>query len=329
MSTIVDVARLAGVSPATVSRVLTGSAEVKEALAVRVRSAVLELDYRPNRIAQSLRTRTTKTWGVVITDIQNPFYTSLVRGIEDVAREAGYSVMLCNSDEDLEKEAEYFEVLASARTAGVVLAPASVTETNIEAFLDHDIPVVAIDRRLMSSKVDTVVVDNVEGARYGTAHLIQLGKRRVACITGSLQTTTGVERLEGYRVALEDDGLEIDDQLVRVADFKEAGGYAATLDLLRSPKPPDAIFVANNLMTLGAVEALRDEGVGIPMDVAIVGFDDEPWAQFSMPSITVVAQPTYELGTQAARLLLERLDGSQAEAREIVLSPVLRVRDSG
>ena len=269
------------------------------------------------------------TWGVVITDIQNPFYTSVVRGIEDVAREAGYSVMLCNSDENLEKESEYFEVLASTRTAGVVLAPASVTETAIDTFVEHDIPVVAIDRRLMSADVDTVVVDNVAGARNGTAHLVQLGRRRVACVTGSLQTTTGAERLQGYELALSDAGIELDDRLVRVADFKEMGGYEATLDLIRGDEPPDAIFVANNLMTLGAVEALRDEHMEIPEDVAIVGFDDEPWAEFSMPSITVVAQPTYQLGTQAAELLLERLEGSSDRVREVVLPPILKVRDSG
>jgi LacI family transcriptional regulator len=329
MSSIQDVARLARVSPATVSRVLNGTVGVSEELAKRVGQAVAELEYRPNHIARSLRTRTTVTWAVVITDIQNPFYTSVVRGIEDVAREAGYSVVLCNSDEDVDKEAEYFGVLASARTAGVILAPASVTDTRIDALLDQGIPVVAIDRRMESALVDTVLVDNVEGARQATAHLISLGRQRIACITGLLSTTTGAERLAGCRAALANAGVSANEQLVRIADFKESGGYQAASELLALADPPDAFFVANNLMTLGTLEALGDAGVAIPEQVALVGFDDEPWMAFATPSITVVAQPTYELGVAAAKRLLERVSGSDEEPQEIVLKPELRVRESG
>jgi ribose transport system ATP-binding protein len=305
---------------------LVGEGITKEAM---VSLSYVHAAEQDEEIALGLRTRTTVTWAVVIADIQNPFFSSVVRGIEDVAREAGYSVVLRNSDEDVGKEAEQFDSLASARTAGVILSPASVSDTRIEALLDQGIPVVAIDRRMESALVDTVLVDNVEGGRQATAHLVSLGRRRIACITGSLSTTTGAERLAGYRAALADAGVSLDKELVRVSDFKEAGGYQAASELLALADPPDALFVANNLMTLGAFEALRDRGIAIPEQVALVGFDDEPWMAFATPSVTVVAQPTYELGVAAAKRLLDRVSGSVEEAQEMVLKPELRVRQSG
>jgi LacI family transcriptional regulator len=326
--TIADVAERARVSAATVSRVLNGLDGVNEELALRVREAAAELGYRPDEIARSLRTQRSMTWAVIITDIQNSFYTSVVRGIEDVGRSRGYSVMLCNTDESLEKESEYLAVVAAARVAGVVISPASWDESDIGTLVDRGTPVVAIDRRISHQEVDTVLVDNADGARKATEHLVSIGRRRIACITGSLHTTTGRERLLGYRQSLEAHGM-YDESLVRESDFKEEGGHASAMDLMDLETPPDAMFVANNLMTLGALEAIKARGLRVPDDVALVGFDDEPWAEFTQPSLTVVAQPTYELGRQAADLLLARIDGETSAAREVILRTELRVRESG
>jgi LacI family transcriptional regulator len=326
--TISDVAARAGVSAATVSRVLNGSTGVNPDMTDRVRKAAADLGYRPDEIARSLRTQRSTTWAVIITDIQNSFYTSVVRGIEDVGRANGYSVMLCNTDESLEKESEYLEVVAAARVAGVVISPASWDESDVGPLIDRGTPVVAIDRRISHQDVDTVLVDNAHGARKATEHLLAIGRTRIACVTGSLHTTTGRERLAGYRQALEGRGM-FDEALVRESDFKESGGYEAAMDLMEMTPPPDAMFVANNLMTLGALEALKARGVTVPGDVALVGFDDEPWAEFTQPSLTVVAQPTYELGRQAADLLVARLEGNTSAPREVMLRTELRVRESG
>jgi LacI family transcriptional regulator len=328
-ATIADVAELAGVSAATVSRVFNKTAPVNGDLESRVRSAAEQLGYMPDSIARSLRTQRTMTWAVLITDIQNSFYTSLVRGIEDIAQANGYSVMLCNTDEDLVKESEYLSVVAAARMAGVVISPSSATESDVTGLLELGTPVVAIDRRIANEEVDTVLVDNIDGARRGTNHLVGIGRTRIACITGSPRTTTGSERLLGYKRALDEAGLPYDEQLVRYADFKESGGFRAASELMDLEEPPDAIFVANNLMTLGTLEALREREVPIPDRVAVVGFDDEPWAEYTRPPLTVVAQPTYEMGRQAAELLLERIGGASGPAREVILRTELRVRESG
>jgi LacI family transcriptional regulator len=269
------------------------------------------------------------TWAVLITDIQNSFYTSLVRGIEDVAQANGYSVMLCNTDENLEKEQEYLSVVAAARMAGVVISPSSATDSDVTGLLELGTPVVAIDRRIAHDGVDTVLVDNIDGARRGTNHLIGIGRRHIACITGSPHTTTGSERLLGYKKAIEAAGISLDEGLIRYADFKESGGFRAASELMDLDNPPDAIFVANNLMTLGTLEALRARKVRIPDQVAVVGFDDEPWAEYTQPPLTVVAQPTYDMGRQAADLLLERIGGSTGPAREVILRTELCVRESG
>ena len=327
--TIADVASRAGVSPATVSRVFNETAAVNGDLKERVRSAAEELGYVPDPIARSLRTQRTMTWAVLITDIQNSFYTSLVRGIEDVAQANGYSVMLCNTDENLDKEQEYLSVVAAARMAGVVISPSSATDSDVGDLLELGTPVVAIVRRVAHAEVDTVLVDNIDGAKRGTNHLISIGRRRIACITGSPHTTTGSERLLGYKQALEAAGIAVDESLIRFSDFKESGGFRAASELMEMANPPDAIFVANNLMTLGTLEALRAAKIPIPDQVAVVGFDDEPWAEYTQPPLTVVAQPTYDMGRQAAELLLERIAGSSGPAREVILRTELRVRESG
>lgn len=331
MSTIYDVASRAGVSAATVSRVLNGRTDVSPALADRVRDAVDELGYRPNGVARNLRLRATMVWGLIISDIGNPFFIAMVRGVEDAAHEAGYSLVLCNSDDDLDKERRYIDVALAEQMAGVVITPASEASSDLSALVDRGIPVVAVDRRVARLDIDTVLVDNVSGARLATEHLLESGCRRIACITGPTRTTTAAERLEGFRQAHRAAGLEVDPDLVVLENFKEDGGYDGAQRLLGLDAPPDGMFVANNLMTVGALEALVDAGVEIPDDMLLVGFDDIPWARLTRPRLTTVNQPTYDMGREAGRLLAQRLQrgrGRRDLPRTVVLPPSLEVRQS-
>jgi LacI family transcriptional regulator len=325
---IKDVAEAAGVSPATVSRVLNGTGKVSADRAERVREVVAKLGYQPFSPARALRRQATDVWAVIVADIENPFFTLIVRGIEDGAQKRGFRVMLCNSDEDLQKEAAYIDVALAERMGGVVIAAASAKQSQIGPLLERGVPVVAIDRRPAGQAIDCVLVDNELGAVQATQHLIDAGAQRVACITGPQRVSTANERLAGYRKALEAAGRAVDPALVIREDFRPRGGYDATQALHRLAEPPDALFVANNLMTVGALRALRDLGVRVPEDCFVVGFDDAPWAALVQPPLTVVSQPAYEIGKIAAELLFEARENPRREPREILLQPELIVRES-
>jgi LacI family transcriptional regulator len=323
-----DVAAMARVSPATVSRVLNGHQDVGPDFRERVLAAVSELGYRPNRPARSLRTRATTVLGVIISDITNPFFTAMVRGIEDTAQAGGYSVILANTDEDLAKEQRYLEVAAAEQVAGVILAPASSTQTSIAVLAERQIPVILVDRRLRNAQVDSVTVNNYRAAREATRHLIEQGCQRVGMIAGLSRTTTGSRRLAGYKAAFGDCGRAVDPSLIMHADFMAGGGYQATKALLDRSERPDGLFISNNMMTVGALEALTEAGVDIPGEIALVGFDETVWATALRPPLTVVAQPVYAIGESAARLLLERIAGARSTPRNIGLHASLIVRGS-
>ena len=326
--TIGDVATAARVSPATVSRVLNGTREVSPDRAARVRAAVAELGYQPFGPARALRGQATDVWAVIVADIENPFFTSIVRGIEDEGSEHGFRVVLCNSDEDPRKEAGYIDVAIAERMAGVVIAVASTRASRLEPLQDAGIPVVAVDRRPSGRTIDCVLVDNERGAADATRHLVEVGAQRIACITGPPRLSTATERLSGYRKALRQAGRSPDPSLVVRTDFRETGGYKAMRELCGLSDPPDAVLVANNLMTVGALEALRDQGLSVPGEMRVVGFDDAPWAKLLQPSLTVVAQPTYEIGRRSAELLVSARADPSRPRQEILLSPHLVVRES-
>lgn len=327
MATIIDVARAAGVSTATVSRVLNNHPQVDPELAATVHKAVKDLGYRPSRVARSLRTRRSRVWALIISDIRNPFFTDMVRGVEDIAYAAGYSLILCNDDEDAAKEASYLELAMAENVSGVILTPVGPT-TDLGALASFGIPVVLADRTLGSPEADSVVIDNAAGAYQAVRHLVDAGYERIACITGPPRTTTGGERLAGYRKALRAEGTPDGEPLARIANFREDGGHAAMCDLLTLDARPDAVFVANNLMTIGALHAIAEAGLEIPRDIAIVGFDDMSWATLLKPPLTAVFQPAYDLGVETARLLRSRLDGYSGAARKVTLTPSLRIRES-
>lgn len=329
MAKIQDVAKRAGVSISTVSRVLNGKDHVNEDVIARVRIAAQELQYQPSRAARALRANQATIIGLLITDIQNPFFTELVRGVEDVAQRNGYSLILCNSDEDPQKEQQYIEVLCAERVAGAIVVPTREQQRALKLFHKHTIPVVTVDRRVKDDETDAVLVDNIRGAREATAHLITNGYRRIGMISGPLTTTTGRERLEGYRQALREAGREHDPSLERIGSFMVESGRQLTYELLDMENPIDALFAANNLMTLGVLAALNERQRRIPDDIAVVGFDEMPWASLDAVSLTTVAQPVYEIGSTAALRLFQRLQNPTALTRqEIVLAPTLRIRKS-
>jgi LacI family transcriptional regulator len=327
MATMKDVAHRAGVSTATVSRALSGVADaVRPATRERVLQAVAELAYHPNHLPRNMRQRSSRTLGLVITDIANPFFTAIVRGCEDVAQSQGYSFLLANTDEDAAKEEQTLRTMASERVAGVILASADEASEPIRRLLGSRIPVVALDRRIDGVAVDTVTSDNDSGAYDATKHLLDLGHERIGLVAGPETISSMRERTAGYTRALRSHGIT--ETLVSAGDLRERSGYTATLQLLDLPEPPTAIFSANNLMTIGVLAALRERGLSVPDEISLIGFDDLPTAELLQPPLTVVAQPTYQLGARAAELLLQRVRNPDAPVQEIVLAPQLVLRAS-
>lgn len=328
MSTIKDVAAAAGVSTATVSRVLNSEPGVSTALAARVRASVAALNYRPSRAARTLRTRQGNVWSLVLADIRNPFFTDTICGIEAVAFEAGYSLIIANSNWSPGRERVNLSVAAAERVAGVVLVPTETTATDLDELTEMGVPVVALDRRVRGDGVDCVMTDHFHGSKLAVEHLLGNGYQRIACIAGPADTTSGSDRMAGYRSALSKRGIEVEPVLERRSDFTEDGGYGQMLRLIHLKHRPDAVFVANNFMTIGALRAIADAGLTVPDDIAIVGFDEMSWSRLLNPPITTIGQPTYDLGVEAGRLLLGRIQGYDGAAREIVLGVSLHVRAS-
>ncbi|MDA3626302.1 LacI family DNA-binding transcriptional regulator [Saccharopolyspora sp. WRP15-2] len=327
MATISDVATRAGVSTATVSRALNGKSSVDPALAARVLTAAAELGYRPNGPARNLRKQETAVLALIIADVENPFFTAIARGVEDVAHAAGYSVVLCNSDDEPEKEREYIDVALQERVAGVLLSPTGHGES-AELLGRHTTPVVAVDRPLPNSPSDTVLVDSRLAAAEAVQHLADQGYRRIACLTGPSGVLTADDRLAGYRDGLRTAGLPESDELVRRSEFKAAGAKQAAHSLLTQPDRPDAVLVGNNMMAVGVLETCAELGMRPGRDIGVVAFDDAPWATLLDPPLTVVAQPAYDVGAVAAQLLLGRIAGERGEVTTTTLSAHLVARAS-
>ena len=325
MATIYEVAAHAAVSPATVSRVLNGTF-VSEDKVARVNLAILELDFSPNRTARSLRKQHSQIIALIIPDIENPFFTSVARGVEDVAQAAGYSVVLCNSDGELAQEAYYLDLAASDNMAGVIWAPASAA-SSLGRFNSPKRAVVAIDRRPTGHATDAVLVDNHTAGLSATEALFNQGYTRVACITGPADVDTAVLRGDGWRDAFSAAGSHtLSEDYLRHADYRVEGGRAALLNLLALPTPPDAVFVANNLMGVGVLQALAEKGLTTAQfGVAVLG--DLPYTSFTSSGVTVIDLPAREIGGAATRLLLERIGGLAAPPRtEVLRSSVLAPR---
>jgi LacI family transcriptional regulator len=326
--TLRDVGKRAGVSAMTVSRVINGRHGVDAETQRRVEEAIAELDYVPNRIARGLISRKTQTIGLIVPDVVNPFFAPVVRGAETAARRAGYRVLLCNSEGDLRLEREYIEDLVAHRVEGLLLAPANDNSRHsIFPLLRGGFPLVLLDRSLPDSECDLVVSDSATGARRLTEHLISVGHRVIAHLTDADDTSTGRERLRGYREALAGAGIPFREDLVFSTTVDQIGGYRATQQVLGHDPMPTAIFTVNNMTVVGAMQALRERGLTVPDDMALVCFDDVEHLAVLSPFLTVVDQPAETLGSLGAQLLLERIAGKAGpRSRRIVLQTDLVVR---
>jgi len=331
MRTIRDVAREAGVSTATVSRVLNVTGTVTEGTRRKVLETISRLGYRPSGIARGLSTKRTKTIGLIVSDITNPFFPEIARSVEDVLSVYGYNVILCNTDSQPEKEAAYIGLLLEKRVDGIIFASVRTDNSDLTDLKRNGTPWVLAGRTLPGIDRDCVVVDNALGAYQATQHLLQLNHRRIGYVSGPFHVSVSMERLAGFRRASANYGLNHEQLPIVEGDFKQAGGYAAALKMLMSEPRPTALFVANDLMAIGILEAAHDLSVRVPEDLALVGFDDIPIASLHTIQLTTVAQPKYEIGAAATRMLLDKIDracvpGQDVSSTKVVLTPKLQIR---
>jgi DNA-binding LacI/PurR family transcriptional regulator len=328
MPNIYDVARAAGVSVFTVSAVVNRTGQVSDALRQRVEAAIQKLRYRPNLLARGLATRQTRTIGVVVPDIANPFFPLVVRGAEDAVQRSGFSLLLCNSDDQKEKEQGYLELLVAQRVDGILLTktPAPFSPQVRQLIKDTNTLVVLMMRTIRGFPADAVITDDVVGAYEAVTHLARIGHRRIAIVGGPAGVSNAQARFRGYRKALADSGLRFEPALTGEGDYRIESGYRAGLKLL--PRRPDAVFVTNYLMTVGFMQAADEMRLQCPQDFGLVSFDDYPWLGSFHPRLTTVELPKYEVGEAAAQILLQRIEKNGGRPILRKLAPQLRVRES-
>ncbi len=329
MATISDVAKRAGVAPVTVSRVINHADNVSPATRERVERAIEELGYVPSGVAQSLRSKRTRTLALVVPDVTNAFWTTVARGVEDAAQSQGYTVLLGNTDENLAKQLRYLDVVVGQRVDGVIIAPTDSRAENLTILQRRNIPTVVMDRYIEGWSVDTVRGDSISGARALVQHLIGLGHRRIAMISGPSDTSTAADRVIGYAIALNEANLFLDPSLIKYGEFRASSGERLTYEVLEEEPRVTAIFAANNAIAMGVVDALARRGLHVPQDIALVCFDDLPNTSHFFPFFTVAVQPAHEIGVNAAQLLLSRLEAEVAlQPRQVVLPTRLIIRHS-
>lgn len=330
MVTIYDIAKKANVSAMTVSRVINNTGRISEKTRMKVKRIMEEMNYVPNSMARSLVLQETKILSLLITDITNPFYTTLARGAEDAAKRCGYKLLFGNSDENLIKEKEYVDMMLTARVDGVLFAPAGDGSLeHLNTLRKHNIQLVLLDREVPGFETDMVLGDSKDGARKLVEHLISLGHKRIALINGALQVSTARHRLAGYKEALKLNDLPYDDRLVAEFGYKPFADDSSLDELLQLDDPPTAIFAANNFLAIGVIRALRARGIPVPEQISVVCFDDLGESSVIDPFLTVAAQPAYQFGALGIQLLIERIqDKSGEDYRKIILPPELIVRSS-
>ena len=311
MPTIRDVAKKAGVSVGTVSHVMTGSGAVSPERRERVLAAIRELDYQPDSVARSLKTRQTKMLGAIISDITNPFFPQLVRGAEDCAMRHRYLLITVNTDDQAEREREVLSLLLARQVDGLLLvaSPKSSDQSHIERALQSGTPIVALDRIPEGSPLDAVYVNNLKGALMCMNHLLRLGHRRIGYLGGDWDLHNVRQRLRGYQQALEEAGIPADETLIGYGDFRQESGYRLAKEILLRADPPTAFFAGNAMMGIGALKAIQELGLRCPEDVALTTFDDLPFGDVIQPRLTAVAQPAYEIGRRGVELLIDRIEG--------------------
>ena len=330
MSNLKAVAEHSKVSIATVSRVINNDPKVSKDTVRKVQASIVALEYKPNRVAQRLRSSNgkTKLLGLIIPDIQNPFFVDVVRGVEDYAYQHNFAVMIGNFGQDEKKEKLYLDIFQSENIDGLIVAPIHGKDKGIENLVKKNIPVVCIDRGLTEIDVDVVKVDNENGAFNAIDHLLSNGHRRIAFISGNFTIPTYIERLSGYKKALSKYGIPYDESLVfaRNSDYKS--GFEIANKILELEERPTAIFSGNNLLTLGALEAIHAQNIRIPEEISIIGFDDMPWSISLNPPLTAVRQPGFDMGRKAAEMLYERMVNPEKKKENVILKTELMLRKS-
>jgi LacI family transcriptional regulator len=328
MATIHDVARRAGVSASTVSHVVNGTRFVSAGTRTRVEHSIEALGYRPNALARSLRRGQSHTLGLIVPDSANPFFAEIGRELEASAFEAGFSVVLCNTENDREKERLYVNVLVRNQVDGILLVAADDRSGVLRAHLGGKMPLVTLDREASRPGLDCVTADHFSGGLLATRHLVGLGHRRIACIAGPAGLSASAQRLAGHRKALQEAGLRGGDDLVRHGDFRPESGWAAARKLLRGARPPTAIFACNDLMAMGALRAADELGRRVPDDLAVVGYDDIELSRYTTPPLTTVAQPKREMAREALRLMSRRIGAGAVRPQKRQFPVWLVVRET-
>lgn len=330
MANMKQIAELAGVSLGTVSHVLNDTVKVREPLRQRVLDAVRTTGYQPSQLARGLRRDKTNLLAMIIPDILNPFFPGVVRGAEDVAFANGYRLMLCNTDNDHQKEVMHLKALRTYLPSGLIVIPADRSDLTVEteSYRKAGAAVVCIDRIPDNWDGDSVTINNVQGAYNATSYLIRLGHKQLATITGPVHLTSSQDRLKGFKKALRQEGLEVAQAYTQESTFDRAGGFAKTKILLKMLPRPTAILASNDMIALGALLAIREQGLRCPEDVSLIGFDGLDLTETTTPPLSSVYQSSYQLGAEAAQLALDRVADKDSPVRRIVLKTELRIRES-
>ncbi len=329
MATIADVAGRAGVSVSTAARVLSGRGYASEETRRLVLEAAKALGYVPNQIARSLRTRQTKMVGLLIGDVENSFYSVIAKNVESVAKDSGYHVVLCNSDDDPDVEREYLKLLEAMRVDAVIVTPTSKNRRDLARLHDKGMTIVQIDRRVEGLAADAILVDNEAGAELAVAHLIEAGHTQIGILTGELTVPTAQQRLAGYERAMREHGLPIRAELVKTGSFHREHAIEDATDLIRATPAPTAVFAANNILAEATLIALGQHGLRVPRDVSLIAFDDVQWMSMVEPPVTAVRQPVADMARSAAELALRRLrEGREGPPSTIVFRTQLVERAS-
>ena len=324
--TINNVAKQVGVSIKTVSRVINDSPEVADETRKRILEVIKALNYRPNGLARGLVTKRTKALGVVVSDITNPYIPELVRGIADFASERGYNIVLSNTDGIREKEIEYVDVLLERRVDGLIFTSVRLESQEVINLQNEGFPLVLVNRQIYGTKTNYVIVNSKIGARLAVEHLIELGHKRVGHIAGPIDISAGVERLETYKKTLKVHDIRVDEELIRIGNLQQDGGFNICKELLGIKEPPSAIFCANDFMALGALEYISSIGLKVPDDVSIIGFDDIKFASLPGIELTTIKVPKYEMGYLSAKMLIDEIEGKRKSIKQVVLKPELVIR---
>ena len=330
--TIKDIARMANVSHTTVSRALNNKSRIRNETKEKILSIAKELHYQPNFIARSLVMKRTKTLGLIITTIANPFYTELALGIEATARGLGYNIILCFTHSDLSIEKQYVDMLRSKGVDGIIFTSAHMEDPNIIELAEESFPIILVNRRtyhpIVKEKVDYVGVDNILGGFLAVEHLIKLGHKRIGVIGGSSESSVGFERLEGGKRALKIYNVEERPDFFLEGDFLKGSGYQGGIRFLKMANPPTAIFAANDYMALGVYEAIVEKGLRVPEEMALIGFNDIEFTLTKGIELTTIGQKKYEMGAVAVQTLVEKIEGGEVMplTREIILKPELIIR---